>query len=62
MTTGIEIAIDVRVLLFTALVSIVTGVAFGTLPATTSGVDLAGAMKQGGKGLSGEACGWSASL
>jgi putative ABC transport system permease protein len=48
-----EIAIDMRVLLFTALVSIVTGVLFGTLPATTSRVDLAGAMKQGSKGTLG---------
>jgi len=48
-----EVAIDLRVLLFTAAVSIVTGVVFGTLPATTSRVDLAGAMKQGGKGTSG---------
>jgi putative ABC transport system permease protein len=48
-----EVAIDLRVLLFTAAVSIVTGVAFGTLPAMTSRVDLAGAMKQGGKGTAG---------
>ena len=48
-----EVAIDLRMLLFTAAVSIVTGVVFGTLPATTSRVDLAGAMKQGGKGTSG---------
>jgi putative ABC transport system permease protein len=48
-----EIAIDVRVLLFTAVVSIVTGILFGTLPATTSRVDLAGAMKQGGKATAG---------
>jgi putative ABC transport system permease protein len=48
-----EVAIDLRVLLFTAAVSIVTGIVFGTLPATTSRVDLAGAMKQGGKGTSG---------
>jgi putative ABC transport system permease protein len=48
-----EIAIDMRVLLFTALVSLVTGVLFGTLPATTSRVDLAGAMKQGSKGTLG---------
>jgi len=47
-----EVSIDFRVLLFTAVVSIVSGVLFGTLPATTSRVDLAGAMKQGGKGSS----------
>jgi putative ABC transport system permease protein len=48
-----EIAIDVRVLLFTAAVSMVTGLLFGTLPATASRADLAGAMKQGGKGATG---------
>jgi putative ABC transport system permease protein len=48
-----EVAIDLRVLLFTAIVSIVTGVAFGTLPAMTSRVDLAGAMKQAGRGAAG---------
>jgi len=48
-----EVAIDFRVLAFTTVVSIVTGIAFGTLPATTSRVDLAGAMKQGGKGMAG---------
>src|SRR3954454_3822902 len=48
-----EVAIDVRVLLFTAAISIVTGVLFGTLPATASRVDLAGAMKQGGRGTAG---------
>jgi predicted permease len=48
-----EVAIDTRVLLFTAAVSLLTGVVFGTLPATASRVDLAGAMKQGGKGAAG---------
>jgi predicted permease len=48
-----EIAIDVRVLLFTAGVSMITGLLFGTLPATASRVDLAGAMKQGAKGAAG---------
>jgi putative ABC transport system permease protein len=45
-----EIAIDLRVLLFTVVVSMLTGLLFGTLPALASRVDLAGAMKQGGKG------------
>jgi putative ABC transport system permease protein len=45
-----EVAIDIRVLLFTVAVSMLTGLAFGTLPALASRVDLAGAMKQGGKG------------
>src|SRR4051812_31185344 len=45
-----EIGIDIRVLLFTIAVSIVSGLLFGTLPAVTSRVDLSGAMKQGSKG------------
>jgi predicted permease len=45
-----EIAIDLRVLLFTVGVSMITGLLFGTLPAMASRVDLAGAMKQGSKG------------
>ncbi len=51
-----EVAIDGRVLLFTVLVSMVTGVAFGIVPALASRVDLAGAMKQGSKGA-GESAG-----
>jgi putative ABC transport system permease protein len=45
-----EIGIDLRVLLFTVVVSMLTGLLFGTLPAMASRVDLAGAMKQGSKG------------
>jgi predicted permease len=45
-----EVAIDTRVLLFTVAVSMLTGLAFGTLPALASRVDLTSAMKQGGKG------------
>ena len=45
-----EIGIDVRVLLFTVAISMLTGLLFGTLPALASRVDLAGAMKQGSKG------------
>jgi putative ABC transport system permease protein len=45
-----EIGIDLRVLLFTVAVSMLTGLLFGTLPAMASRVDLAGAMKQGSKG------------
>jgi predicted permease len=52
LRTG-EMAIDVRVLLFMAAVSMVTGLLFGTLPATASRVYLAGAMKQGGKSATG---------
>jgi len=47
-----EIAIDPWVLAFTLGVSIVTGLVFGTIPAFTSRVDLAAAMKQGSKGSS----------
>jgi putative ABC transport system permease protein len=45
-----EVGIDLRVLLFTVAVSMITGLMFGTLPAMASRVDLAGAMKQGSKG------------
>ena len=48
-----EIAIDGRVLLFTAGVSMITGLAFGALPALASRVDLSSAMKQGGRGAAG---------
>jgi putative ABC transport system permease protein len=47
-----EIGLDPWVLGFTLLVSIVTGMVFGTLPAVISRVDLASAMKQGGRGSS----------
>ncbi|HWF86146.1 MAG TPA: ABC transporter permease [Vicinamibacterales bacterium] len=47
-----EIGIDPWVLGFTLLVSIITGVVFGTLPALSSRVDLVSAMKQGGRGSS----------
>jgi putative ABC transport system permease protein len=45
-----EIAIDLRVLVFTVAVSMLTGLAFGTLPALASRVDLVNAMKQGSRG------------
>jgi putative ABC transport system permease protein len=47
-----EIAIDPGVLGFTLLVSVVTGLIFGTLPALASRVDLVSALKSGGKGTS----------
>ena len=47
-----EINLDPGVLLFTVLVSVVTGLAFGTFPALASRVDLVGALKSGGKGTS----------
>ena len=47
-----EIGIDPWVLGFTLVVSIVTGVVFGTFPAAASRVDLVSAMKQGGRGSS----------
>jgi putative ABC transport system permease protein len=45
-----EIAIDPWVLAFAVLVSIATGVLFGTFPALSARVDLSAAMKQGGRG------------
>lgn len=45
-----EIAIDPWVLGFTLAVSVATGMAFGTLPALGSRVDLVNAMKQGSRG------------
>ena len=45
-----EIAIDPWVLGFTLLVSVVTGMVFGTFPALSSRVDLVNAMKQGSRG------------
>jgi predicted permease len=44
-----DIAIDPRVLVFTLLLSVGTGVLFGILPALSTRADLASAMKQGGK-------------
>jgi putative ABC transport system permease protein len=43
-----EIEIDLIVLVFTLVVSLVTGILFGTLPALGSRVDLVSALKQGG--------------
>jgi putative ABC transport system permease protein len=45
-----EIDLDPRVLAFTLGVSMTTGLAFGTIPALLSRVDLVKALKQGGKG------------
>jgi predicted permease len=45
-----EIAVDPWVLGFTLLVSIATGMVFGTFPALTARVDLNAAMKQGNRG------------
>ncbi len=47
-----EITIDPWVLAFTLLLSMVTGLAFGTFPALSARVDLSSAMKQGGRGSS----------
>ena len=47
-----EITIDPGVLGFTLLVSVFTGLVFGTLPALASRVDLVRDLKSGGKGLS----------
>jgi predicted permease len=51
---GLELAPDLRVLAFTAGVSLLTGIAFGLAPAFQSTrVDLAGALKSGGRALHG---------
>ena len=42
-----EVAIDVPVLLFTLLVSVLTGILFGTLPALGTRVNVVNALKQG---------------
>ena len=42
-----EVSMDVSVLLFTLLVSVVTGILFGTLPALGTRVNLVNALKQG---------------
>jgi predicted permease len=47
-----EIGLDPRVLGFTVLVSMLTGLAFGTFPALAARVDLVNALKTGGKGTS----------
>jgi putative ABC transport system permease protein len=47
-----EIELDPWVLGFTLLMSIATGLAFGTFPALASRIDLVGALKSGGKGTS----------
>jgi predicted permease len=47
-----DIAIDGRVLLFTAVVSVLTGVAFGALPALITRPAAAAALKQAGAGSS----------
>ena len=45
-----EVGIDWRVLAFTLVISIGTGLLFGTVPALSSRADLANSMKQGSKG------------
>jgi putative ABC transport system permease protein len=45
-----EVALDVRVLLVTTVVSVLTGLLFGLFPAMASSADLATAMKQGSAG------------
>jgi predicted permease len=52
-----EIGIDPWVLVFTVLVSIVSGLLFGVLPALTSRADLATTMKQGSRSGGGESRG-----
>lgn len=47
-----EIAIEPGVLAFTLWISVITGLVFGALPALASRIDLAGALRAGGKGTS----------
>jgi predicted permease len=47
-----EITLDPGVLVFTLLMSMITGLAFGTFPALAARVDLVNALKSGGKGTS----------
>jgi predicted permease len=47
-----EIELDPRVFGFTLLVSLLTGLAFGTFPALASRINLVSALKSGGKGTS----------
>jgi predicted permease len=47
-----EIQLDPGVLVFTLLVSMITGLAFGTFPALAARIDLVNALKSGGKGTS----------
>jgi putative ABC transport system permease protein len=47
-----EIELDPGVLAFTLVVSVVTGLIFGTFPALAARVDLVNALKSGGKGTS----------
>ncbi len=46
-----EIELDPKVLGFTLLISVVTGLVFGTFPALASRVDLGSALKSSGKGI-----------
>ena len=46
----LEVNLDMRVMLFTLIVSIATGVLFGILPALSSRADLNSAMKQSSRG------------
>ena len=48
-----EISIDGTVLVFTLLISLLTGVAFGVLPALPSRLNLVGALKEGGAATGG---------
>ena len=47
-----EIDLDPWVLGFTLLISVVTGLVFGTFPALASRIDLVSALRSGGKGTS----------
>jgi predicted permease len=53
-----EVALDLRVLVFTAAVSLCSGVLFGLLPALSSSRDLVTATRQGGRGGGGRGRRW----
>ncbi len=58
-----EVRLDGRVVLFTAGISVLTGVLFGLVPALqASRADLHGAMREGERGTTGHASGWVRSV